>query len=160
MCSDGLTFPPKVYEVLKDKVRPPDTVRLRVFLTEARVLHQIEGEVEGLSEEEAERKVAKSKETWSKWFSKVLSGLDEAQKQLVRQSVSFIFVTSAQFAHLKGSAVVDRRILRLNIRLPGVSSSKGALLHCEQPVNLLPIIERLVSDMEHFGNYWEPSGLS
>jgi hypothetical protein len=156
MASDGLTFPNEVSEILGKKLLAG--IKVTLFLLEPDVLYQIEGGNENLTEDMARDKVEIAKQRWQKWWQGLLQEIkdDAKRKAELRGLFQVVFVGSFELGHLNGSALIDDKILRLNVRRLGESSSRGMLFHCAEPVNLLYIVRHYIHDMIRFGRRWFP----
>ena len=156
LASDGLTFPSEVYDILAGKLLSAPSVKVTVFLLDADVLYEIEGKKENLTRQTARTKLNQAEAKWHKWLQGLLGDAPATKKQEVTDSFQIIFVRSVELALLNGSAIIDDRILRLNVHGWGESSSRGMMLHCPEPVNLLSVVRHYVHDLRRFGQKWVP----
>jgi hypothetical protein len=94
---------------------------------------------------------------WRDWAVNVLSkARDEKHSGRIRAALEIFFAPTARLGLLKGSLLVDDVLLRLNVHESNRSSSSGLMLHCENPVNLLPLIVDYVHAIREFGRQWDP----
>lgn len=149
MASDLMTHWEDVWSVLKKKVRKG--VKVTVFVLRPELLQQIEGTKEELSAKDARQKSREAREALRKWWAAVVKGADRRKKRKLRECMEIIVISSAKFAHLRGSAIIDSTLLRINVHPSGESSSRGMLLEYPQPMNLLYIVQRYVADMRRYG---------
>lgn len=156
MLTDGLTHDTKISEIIKKKLKPPYNLKITLFLLDPDVIHKIEGENEKLEKKDAQNKIDAAKKVWRDWYEGILNQktLNDEQIDKIKESFKIIFIRNKELAYLNGSAIIDDKILRLNIRMVGESSSRGVLLHFHNCTNLLFLVKHYIRDMYHYGKEW------
>lgn len=153
--SHGRTYPTQVFDILEAKLLVhPDPVKVTVLFIDPKVLADVE---RGSEVKQARYKAERARGMWRDWAVNVLSkARDEKHAGRIRAALEIFFAPTARLGLLKGSLLVDDVLLRLNVHESNRSSSSGLMLHCESPVNLLPLIADYVHAIREFGRRWDP----